>query len=540
MSDRHRTLLSVLSVAFGIALGYVSTSGSGNSGSNPKVNIVTNKDGDPGDTAIGESTKSDEDEFTHLLSALRDSGTLKGRADLYRALAHLRTADVAKLMDRAQKLPVKLRNELSAGLFEHWLEIDRPMAEAWIREELRSSGCYEAWARSSPQEALDHLFKSSWSNSFWSAAAISIDRLAGKDPHARVDLVARYPQSFAVNHHLGNEFSGWARSDPESALSWAAKRPDEKLRKSLEMDAITALAKVDPKAALSRIQKMIPELDITMVGNGYVSEFTRELAEKDQAIAREFVESLPTELQLYPMVAVGSAWAKTDPVAALDWALAKGIDPTQTYRTGLGSSAASILLAAMSAQTQQTVDWLLALPEGNERDTWLQNALLQDRVKKDAELTRSIFDHLSADRQSRLAHGFGREIAEAGQFPDLQTWASWIPDESVRARAIGGALAGTFNNAPRRVEAMLAELPVGPIRDQTLAALTQTQTYSAPSAAAARALDIRDQTVRYDALDRLMNVWMNRDRQTAETWLNSQPDLPQEWINEWLTIKPLP
>jgi hypothetical protein len=53
-------------------------------------------------------------------------------------------------------------------------------------------------------------------------------------------------------------------------------------------------------------------------------------------------------------------------------------------------------------------------------------------------------------------------------------------------------------------------------------------------------LDIRDQTVRYDALDRLMNVWMNRDRQTAETWLNSQPDLPQEWINEWLTIKPLP
>src|SRR4030095_10002033 len=195
MTDRHRTLLSVLSVAFGIALGYVSTSGSENSGRNPKANIVTNKDGDPGNTAIGESTKSDEDKFTHLLSALRDCGTLKGRADLHRALAQLRTPEVASLMHRAHKLPVKLRNALTAALFEHWLEIDRPMAEAWIREGHRPSNCYEAWARSSPQEALNHFFNSPWSSSFWGAASISIDWLAGKDPHARVDLVAGYPQS---------------------------------------------------------------------------------------------------------------------------------------------------------------------------------------------------------------------------------------------------------------------------------------------------------------------------------------------------------
>lgn len=37
-----------------------------------------------------------------------------------------------------------------------------------------------------------------------------------------------------------------------------------------------------------------------------------------------------------------------------------------------------------------------------------------------------------------------------------------------------------------------------------------------------------------------MNLWMNRDRPTAETWLDAQADLPWEWVSEWKAIKPLP
>jgi hypothetical protein len=91
-----------------------------------------------------------------------------------------------------------------------------------------------------------------------------------------------------------------------------------------------------------------------------------------------------------------------------------------------------------------------------------------------------------------------------------------------------------------RVEAMLETLPTGIIRDQAFAALTRTQPSSSPSTTAARALMLEDQTVRYDALDNLMNIWINHDRQTAESWLDAQTDLPKEWVSDWKAIEPHP
>lgn len=546
MTKRRGIFLSLFSAVLGVTLGYASTRLAKSSTqalhTNTNANVATPGEADETTGATGKSAKAGEDEFTHLVSALREGETLKGRVDLYRALSDVRVAEIPGLMKRAQQLPLKLRKELVAALFEHWVQVDRSVAEAWIREEARAYGCYAAWARASPQEALNHCLNSPWMSAFWSVVPVALDGLAGKDPRAQLEILAKFPASSRRSAIISNNFESWAQSDPKSALEWAANLPDDKLRSDLEKRGVTGLAKVDPGAAASRMQTMIPDLPTGMVGNGFVSEFTRGLAEKDLTIAREFVEGLPAEFQFYPMVAVGTAWAKTDPIAALDWAQANGIDVAQMFRTEMGLSSLTILGEAMSSQTKQTIDWLQSLPEGNQRDAWLQNALFQNRVsvKKDAETMRQIFDGMSPDRQQRLASGFGKELAATGALPDLQTWASWIPDESVRARAIGGAIAGTFDSAPARAEAMLADLPAGPIRDQALAALTQTQTFSTPSAAAGRALNIQDQTLRYDTLDRFMNAWMNRDRQTAEAWLDAQTDLPREWVSEWRAIKPTP
>jgi hypothetical protein len=540
MKTGPRVFLMVGSAILGLVSGYLSFKAPGNSGPNPKPKASTTAEVDQAKVDKGESEKLEEGLFTHLVSALHQNETLKGQAELWRALSQVQSAQITGLIERAKRLPLELRNTLTTALFEHWFAIDRTAAEAQIREGTWPAGCYNVWAQSVPLNALNHFLKSPWKNSFWKATSIAIDQLAGKGPRARLDLLASYPQNSSVLYYLKGEFETWAASDAQSALTWADKCADKTLRESFEKKALPALAKVDPKAAISRLQRMIPNLDTTLVGNGFVSDFTRELAGKDVTMAREFVENLPEEFQFYPMVAVGGAWAKTDPIAALDWALANGIDVTQWYRTESGGSALSVMLAAMTTDKSKAVDWLLSLPKGNQRDTWLQNMLVQDRVKLDAETTRAIFDQLSPDRQMRLASGFGRDIAGGGDIPDLATWTAWIPDEGVRARAVAGALAGAFGNAPARVEAMLATLPAGIVRDQTLARLTRAQASSAPGAAAERALMIQDQTVRYDALDGLMNTWVNRDRQTAEAWLDAQTDLPKEWISEWKAIKPSP
>lgn len=534
MTRWSNTILYLLSAALGIALGYAAR-GIVASSARATANIAAPKVENSVTDNAGKSINPEEDQFTHIISVLRDSETLAGRNELFRVLSSVRAAELPGLIDRAQKLPLKLRNELTTALFEHWMEVDRTAAEQWIRKEGRARACYTAWARMAPQDALDDCFGSG--RPYWAVVPTALDRLVGKDPRARLNLLAAYARSYGRNAAIGDEFEWWARSDPASALSWATTFPDEKIRKILEKTGITELAKKDPKAATSRIQEMIPEMEATMVGNGFISEFTRGLATKDPAAAREFAENLPEGFQTYPMIAAGCAWAKKEPIASLDWAYANGINVTQNFRTETGHTTFSILREAMSAEPKQTVDWLLALPAGNDRDLWLQNALSQDPLRKDPELARRVFDSLPAERHPRLAQGFGWQIGAGGQLPDLQTLASWFPDESIRARVIGGAMAGAFDKTPSRVEAMLGELPTGPLRDQALAALTQGQSYSAPNVAASRALEIRDETVRYDALDRLMNRWMNRDRKTAEDWLNSQPDLPREWVAEWMAIK---
>jgi hypothetical protein len=487
------------------------------------------------------SAEAREDSFTRLVSLVRGMKSLEGRAELYRALSMIPAAEIPALIERARKLPLKYRNELTAALFERWMELDRTAALAWIRQAGRGSGCYQAWAAIAPREALDFLFVSDNGGPFYGPVTAALDRLAGKDFKARLDILGRYPQSPARHDALKSEMGQWALSDPAAALKWLGNLPDDKFRKSLIEDVLPELAKRDPAAAMAQIDGMISGMTPTMVGNGFISNFAKGLAEKDPTLAMQFAEGLPPEFQVHPMIAAVSAWAKTDPVAALDWALANGVDPSQHFRTETASTSTYVLGEGMNSKPAETAEWLLNLPPGPQRTALLRDALFSSRAKVSIDLAKSMFDALPPESQIRTAYGIGYKMVDEGngEFPAMNQWISQFPDETVRARAIGGAIGPIFGKSPARAEAALATLPEGPIRDQALSALTNIKSFATPTAAAEQALEIRDPIVRYDALDPMMNQWMTRDRQTAEDWLDSQSDLPREWVSEWKAIKPL-
>jgi hypothetical protein len=154
---------------------------------------------------------------------------------------------------------------------------------------------------------------------------------------------------------------------------------------------------------------MIPELKATLVGNDLVSSIAKSLAEKDATLAMQFAGQLPEELKLFPLIAAGSAWARQDAVAALDWALQNGIDISQRFRTETTSTPTYMLGDAMTSQPVQTVDWLLALPDGAQRDRWLREVLFMPQDKAQGELTWKLFNGLSPEAQSRVADGMGRK-----------------------------------------------------------------------------------------------------------------------------------
>jgi hypothetical protein len=520
MRPSRDTILTLLVAAIGMAIGFVTPEFARSAKQvTPEAPIGSAQSVSSAAIPIKPRASSENDRFTQLVSALRETKTLAGRAELFRVISALSAAELPALLEQAGTLPLKYRKELVAALFERWMVIDRPNAESWIRQEERNSDCYLAWARIDPQAALDFILTGERDDPRYSTISEALEKLAGKNWRARLDLLAHYPFSPASKDNIQWQFRQWSRDDPVSALDWVTTLPDGKYRKMLTEAALTDLANSDAANATKRIQEMIPKLDVTAVGNGFVSSFARSLADKDPSLAVKFAEQLPPELRLFPLIAAGSAWAKTDPIAAL-W--------TSTY----------ILGDAMVSQPAQTAEWLLALPEGSQRDLWLGNALFMARGKADGELAWKLFNGLSPEAQSRSAFGMGVKLVSNNEFPAFDNWASMFPNESLRARAFSGAVESIFFKTPERAELIVADLPAGPTRDQALHALSRGKAYGAPLAAASNALEIHDPIVRYDALDDLMNSWMGRDQQSAEAWLDTQSDLPREWVTEWLAIKP--
>jgi hypothetical protein len=125
-------------------------------------------------------------------------------------------------------------------------------------------------------------------------------------------------------------------------------------------------------------------------------------------------------------------------------------------------------------------------------------------------------------------------IGISGNFPDMATWTLSFPDEAVRARALAGAVGQIFEKIPARVDSIMSGLPEGSIRDQALLELVRRQSSRTPADAASRALEIRDEAVRFDALDQAMRRWLDRDHDKAVDWLQTHDKIPRTWLSEWL------
>jgi hypothetical protein len=479
--------------------------------------------------------RKDDELFSRIVSTVRSDDPLAGRVELHRLLGSMDAPALPGLIERAQKLPLKFRGQMVAAIFGRWLELDRPGAEAWIQAAIRDARCYEQWIKVAPSEAL--TFAVGHASPAWLSTTVrnALDHLAGKDSAMRLAVLKAVTPSKLRDEVIASEFEEWAKADPGSALAWAAGLPESKLRKSLEQEGVICLVKTDPGRAKDRVKQMIPHLKTTIDGNGFVTRFTSTLAEKDALDALKFAESLSPELKERPLITAGAAWAKNDPLAALEWANANGVDPAKEFREGSVWRSICVLREAFGAKPAQTVDWLIALPEGNERSRWLKYLFKEDLLKGNVELGKRVFAGMSADWQRGFAGEFGSRLAAEGRVPDLTEWTTLFPDETVRARAVGGALGHIFDRTPARAEAILPQLPAGLMRDQALADLSDRQSLSSPRAAALRAMEIQDATMHYDALYETVHRWLQRDRQTSEDWLHTQENLPREWIEEWLS-----
>jgi hypothetical protein len=469
---------------------------------------------------------------------------------IYRLIQEIPSADIPRVIDAAQHLPPKTRKAISAALLEHWLKSDAPAAGTWAQNHFHNPAIASAWAHAAPLAALTAVLGSNGETSYWDAPKIALAELAGEDPHARISLLASLPAGANRDQLLSQEIVSLAKTDPSEALNAAKTRLTGKFSDAAVRSVLLEWAQIDPVTAATKLDLIATDLKAGLCGNAFISNFTRNMAQKDPSAALEFAASLPEELRKYPLIAAATAWAKSDPIEALSWSIDNGIDVTRHFRTERMSTSDSVLRAALGFQPNDTVDWLLSLPAGAEGQRLIREGFertINWRVVNSPEgeidalsLASRLFNALPPVDQAKFANEYGAAIARKDTYPEPEEWKSRFGDETVRAHAVAGAIGAVFSQSATRGEALLAKLPEGMTRDLALAQAAFAQGFSAPASACDHAVQIKDQESRYSALDRLVPQWIKKDESGCRAWLENNTGLSPKWVSDWMMEAKLP
>jgi hypothetical protein len=85
-----------------------------------------------------------------------------------------------------------------------------------------------------------------------------VDELVGTDPNGTLDRIGKLPAGAVRDDLLVLAAGGWARRDPDAAISWLRERPDDPLKQRLTSGIGFDVAQVRPERAVA-VAHMLPE-----------------------------------------------------------------------------------------------------------------------------------------------------------------------------------------------------------------------------------------------------------------------------------------
>jgi hypothetical protein len=494
---------------------------------------------------IFQSTSGGDPRLSRLLTSVKERSQLKRRHEFYEALRDVTAAEIVELIARAEKLPAMYRRPLLAALVERWLELDPLGARGWITSHPPDREILMAWARVDPTNALKEAFSGknprAWQPDI---LKIAIEALAGPNFADQAARVSQLPPGSWRDKMLSERIAEWADKDPDAALRFVNGLPPGKLRDDSRTQALLKWAAKDPAEAVAHVKQIIPELTAGIVGCALLTQMADVIAQKDPQAAVQFARDLPPEFRSNPVIAAGREWAKTDPIAALEWARELGVDVTRGLRTGVGGWSGAVLKEAMLNHPETTVAWVEAFPAGAERDRLVERALHErlDNVpsgqlfKDESEPIMRLFDQLPLETQRRAAAGIGQALATRPDFTDLRTIMSRFDDEASQVRALSGAFSGLCQHDERKAQevytAYTANLPPGPAQDIATSAFAIARRYS-PGPALEQAMTIRDPVIVRRTMDSIVSNWILTDAKGAQSWLANAKTLPADWVKKW-------
>ena len=469
-----------------------------------------NADGVRRDSAA--SGRSPEDVFGAALSALFRQNDLRGLAEMGTTLGELDSAQIATLLDRLDKESSRQMQDRCAWLFSWWSKRDPKAAAAWFRPQLDAA-------------AQDGRPSSGGMN----ARAQKIAAWAKMDPLAALEYAREHLHQGIATELLRDAMGGWADENAEQHLAVLLAFPEGKARTAgLEM-FLRSWAKRDAAGALAQYRAL------GLSNSQLLSGLLRTVGESNPMQALDVLAQFDAAQIARSAPALVEQWAKSDPAAALGWALAHGVGINHRYEdTGRvehnsfrreswsGGHYFNPFNKALEKQPAATLAWVRSLPPGADRDRLLELAATSG---KDFEQTLGLFSELPADAAARVANRIGAFFQSEPE--RVQKWAASLPPGPAREETWQGIGAVTKEELP---------LPPGPDRDAMLSGMIRTfQNEKTTEQALALAVKIGDPLLRRDVIDEAMNdaVNLHPDKAEEARALLEKTNIPDEWKQRW-------
>jgi hypothetical protein len=267
-------------------------------------------------------------------------------------------------------MPSDSSEDVMKALVERWFELDPKAAKVWVRGQHDQYEYFEGWARANPESALSEGLAA---KDLWAStlASAALNAMSG-DVAEKLKKAREIPPGELRDSVLGGMIATLAKQNPAAALEALADISSTGARESTREAVLRQWAKQDPEGALAKMDEIIPTLKAGAFGSPLVTQIAEQVAAKDPLLVLEWLKGIPKEFGTFPSIAAARQWAEKEPIPALNWCLKNGVDPARVRAEGVNQWQGGVLAEAMTRAARETIELVEALPPGPERQRLLE------------------------------------------------------------------------------------------------------------------------------------------------------------------------
>lgn len=409
-----------------------------------------------------------------------------GRKDqlLRQVASDLVRADPARAVELALSVNRADRRATLMNILPQWAQQDAAAAAHWLESNPGKVNRMVAFQIASQYGIQNPTEAVAWAQRFDRGSNQSLlgnvlGAYAEENPPDALRLAMNLEAGAKRSQAIASVLGAAARRDPEFAKENLDKVPSGQYRSHAVMNIAMQILRSDPRAAV----EWVKSVDDEQSRGGGLSSLAQTLAQSDPETAASLTDEIPSAHRADWIAAVGSAYARQDPEAAVRWARTFQNDPA------FPQILSQLSMHLAMSDPEAALELAATVPDPRQRDQAVANMLGRTAFKSPEAAVR---------------------------------WIDRISDERLRAQAVGNVAQQWVQVDAAAARKWVTSLEPGAARDQGLSMIVGSSSLPLEETSSLLA-QMQSQDRRMDAVMVAARRLGHRDVEAARTLLRRHP-----------------